>query len=103
MQKRYKTYEDEFELRCLETELAAELNVPYVRCEYDGNCSHKVSSEELDYRRKEGILDKNEYVINYEIYNTKEDRDRNEGGVDGEVHELIYAITKGTHISIRRL
>lgn len=102
MQMKYKTYEDEYELRVLETELAAELGVPYIKCEYDGECSNKAGlTEELKYRREEGILDKNEYVINYEVYDTKEDRDKNEGGIDGEVYELIYTTTKGDYIFVK--
>ncbi len=103
MQMRYKTYEDEYELRCLERELAAELGVPYVRCGYDADCSHKAGlTDELNYRREYGVLNKNEYVINYEIYDTKEEYDNKyKGGSDGEVHELIYTTTKGTVISVK--
>ena len=103
MQIKYKTYEDEYELRCLEKELAAELKVPYVRCGYDSSCSHISSNEELEYRREENLLGKDEYIINYEIYNTEESRDDiYTGGIDGEVHELIYTATDGNYILVKK-
>lgn len=88
----YRIDESKFESE-LEKELANELNVPYVRCSYCGDCSHLFSTDELEFRYTNGFLNKGEYVINYEMYNTKEEYDNMYcGGFDGEVHELIYTI-----------
>lgn len=99
---KYQTDVNESELRCIERELAAKLKVPYVRCAYDTECSHKTGlTDELSYRRKEEILGENEYVINYEMYNTKEDYDKGKCSIDGTVHELIYTVTKDNYISVK--
>ena len=96
MQKRFKIREDEFELRCLETELAAELEVPFVKCSYDGWLSHKYpDAEELNAAREAGFLGKDEFIINYELYKTREERDSSKGGYDGEVHEIRYTVKNG--------
>ena len=44
-----------------------------------------------------------DYIINYEIYSTKEDYDTcndGNGGDDGQVHELYYLKGKGRYIVI---
>ena len=90
---KFKIFEDETELINIENFLAKELEVPYVKCSYDIFCSHKSKeNHELEYRKQEGILEPNEYVINYELYETTEDYKDNEGGYDGDVYELIYTI-----------
>lgn len=85
--------DDEKELRDIEKFLAKEIGVPYVRCSYDSYCSHKARrNEEFRYRIREGTLNYDEYVINYELYKTEKDYKENKGGYDGEVYELIYSL-----------
>lgn len=41
-----------------------------------------------------------DFIINYEKYKTKKDYETNEGGYDGEVHELLYLKGNGDYIVI---
>lgn len=102
---RYMLKEDERELKEIEQDLALALGVPFVRCGYDAVNSHKYrDAEELKYRMKNcnNINDTYnlDYVINYELYRTKEDYDNHNGGFDGEVHELHYFKGNGNYIII---
>lgn len=103
---RYEIMRNEKELEWIERDLALYLKVPYVRCSYDDINSHKYKDkEEIKYRKQcvkneeadDDILD---YVINYELYETKEDYDEHSGGYDGEVYELHYLKTNGNSIYI---
>jgi len=106
--KRYLLQKDNKELKEIEKDLAEHLGVPFVRCDYDGAISHKYrEKEEIKYRRKM-IDDANDthmvdFIINYEIYSTKEGYDTCNygcGGDDGEVHELHYLKGNGKYIVI---
>lgn len=89
----YLLLDDEKELRDIEKFLAKEIGAPYVRCSYDSYCSHKAKhNEEFRHRIREGTLNYDEYVINYELYKTEKDYKENKGGYDGEVYELIYSL-----------
>ena len=105
---RYFLHRNESELREIENDLAECLGVPFVRCSYDAVISHKYKDKcEIAYRKKNintwndiaatVMLD---YVINYEKYKTKEAYDENEGGYDGQVHELHYLKGNGKYIII---
>lgn len=107
--KRYLLKRNEAELREIEKDLAEELGVPFVRCSYDCVNSHKYQNkEEIKYRREEAKDDVNyttmlDYIINYEIYSSKEDYDTcnyGNGGDDGEVHELYYLKGNGSYIVV---
>ena len=106
--KRYLLKKNEAELEEIEKDLAEYLKVPFVRCSYDCVNSHKYQNkEEVKYRR-ENVEDEDDtimldYIINYEIYSTKEDYDTcndGNGGDDGEVHELYYLKGNGKYIVI---
>lgn len=105
---RYLLQKDNKELKEIEKDLAEHLGVPFVVCEYDGAISHKYRNKhEIEYRR-ECIDDTDDthmvdFVINYEIYSSKEDYDTCNngcGGYDGEVHELHYLKGNGKYIVI---
>lgn len=101
----YTLHEDESELREIEKDLAEYLEVPYVRCEYDAVNSHKYQdAHEVKYRescaKETECWDICDFIINYELYETKEDYDENGGGYDGEVHELLYLKGNGDYIVI---
>lgn len=106
--KRYLLKRNETELREIEKDLAEYLGVPFVKCSYDCVNSHKYqNNEEMKYR-KENVEDADDttmldYIINYEIYSTKEDYDTcnyGNGGDDGKVHELYYLKGNGKYIVI---
>lgn len=105
---RYFLHRDESELREIEKDLAKYLDVPFVRCSYDGVNSHKhKDKEEIAWRRGEVRETKHEqmtylldYVINYEKYKTKEDYDENNGSYDGDVCEVLYLKGNGNYIVI---
>lgn len=102
---RYKLQRNEKELREIEKDLAEYLNVPFVRCGYDGVNSHKYKDkDEIKHRKKEaketGLWNLCDYVINYEKYRTLDDYNADEGGYDGEVHELLYLKGNGNYIVI---
>lgn len=80
----------ETELRELEDKLM-EIYGCFVRCGYDGVYSHKYKEEKRENA---------DYIINYELYETEEDMKENEGGFDGEVHELFYLKGNGKYIVI---
>lgn len=106
--KRYFLHEDESELREIEKDLALYLQVPFVRCDYDSVNSHKCQDkDEIIFRNREvkGVGNKDmtsilDYIINYEKYETKEDYEKQEGGYDGEVYELLYLKGNGNYIVI---
>lgn len=96
----YTLQEGENELLKIEKDLAAYLNVPFVKCEYDAVNSHKYQDKhEVKYReicaKETECWDACDYIINYELYKTKDDYDKNGGGYDGEVHELLYLLGNG--------
>ena len=78
--KRYLLRRNEAELIEIEKDLSKHLNVPFVKCSYDCVNSHKhQNKEEMKYRKK-NVEDEDDttmldYIINYEIYSTKEDYD----------------------------
>ena len=81
----YTLQEDEHELKEVERDLAAYLNVPFVKCEYDAVNSHKYQDKhEVKYReicaKETECWDACDYIINYELYKTKEDYNENGGG-----------------------
>ena len=78
----YTLHENEDELREIEKDLAAYLDVPFVKCEYDAVNSHKYQDKhEVKYRetcaKETECWDACDYIINYELYKTKEDYDKN--------------------------
>ena len=106
--KRYLLKRNESELREIEKDLAEYLGVPFVKCSYDCVNSHKYQNiEEMKYR-KGNVEDADDttmldYIINYEIYSTREDYDTcnyGNGGDDGEVHELYYLKGNGKYIVV---
>ena len=85
-----KAVNRERELRSIEMDLE-DIFGCYVKCAYDPIWSHRHKEEK---RRMD-------YIINYELYETKEDRDdKFKGGMDGEVHELYYLKGNGNYIVI---
>lgn len=105
---RYLLKRNEAELKDIEKDLAEHLGVPFVKCSYDCVNSHKYQDkDEIKYRRK-NVEDADDtmmldYIINYEIYSTKEDYDTcndGNGGDDGEVYELYYLKGNGKYIVI---
>lgn len=91
--KRYNIDRKESELRELEKDLEKILGC-FVKCAYDYAWSHKHKEE------KQEDLD---YIINYELYETLEDKKTEEdgnGGYDGEVHEIFYLKGNGKYIVI---
>lgn len=105
---RYLLKRNEVELKEIEKNLAKHLDVPFVRCSYDCINSHKYQDkEEVNYRKENvEVADDTEvldYIINYEIYSTKEGYETcNDGcgGDDGNVHELHYLKGNGRYIVI---
>lgn len=103
---RYLIDRKESEFAILEVDLAEYLNVPFVKCSYDCINSHKYQDkEEIKYRKAEAkgsiaMTTNLDYVINFEIYDTEENYNKNEGGYDGEVHELHYLKGNGNYIVI---
>lgn len=108
MLKRYLLKKNERELKEIEHDLAEYLGVPFVKCGYDHVNSHKhQDTEEIRYRRKsiECVNDtfSLDYVINVEIYTTENGyytANNDNGGDDGEVHELPYFKGNGRYIVI---
>lgn len=106
--RRYLLKRNEAELKEIEKDLAEYLDIPFVRCSYDCINSHKYQDKEEVKCRRESIEDEDgttmlDYIINYEIYSTKEDYDTcnyGNGGDDGEVHELYYLKGNGRYIVI---
>lgn len=91
----YQLEDDEAEIKEIEKDLAAYINVPFVKCSYDSIYSHKhIQKEEAKYRKRmgeeNGFWFMCDYIINYEKYKTKEDYEANNGGYDGEVYEHHY-------------
>lgn len=89
MQTKFKTYEDERELNEIAKVIGTCIGVP-LRCAYDMSCSHKYYDEELQYRRQEGILEANEYVIDYAPLANLDD-----------ISELIYTTGDGAYITLK--
>ena len=91
--KRYDTNRRKDELREIEADLEKALGC-FVKCAYDYAWSHK---------HKEEKREDTDFIINYELYETEEDKatecDGN-GGYDGEVHELFYLKGNGQYIVI---
>lgn len=90
---RYFINEKEKELEMIEADLEKALGC-FVRCAYDCVWSHKHKEED-----RENI----DYIINYELYKTPEDKAtcaNGNGGFDGEVHELFYLKGNGEYIVI---
>lgn len=101
----YQLEDNESEIKEIEKDLAAYINVPFVKCSYDSIYSHKhMQKEEVKYRKKmgeeNGFWFMCDYIINYEKYKTKEDYEANNGGYDGEVYELNYLKGNGNYIVI---
>lgn len=91
--ERYDTDRRENELRKLETDLGKALGC-FVKCSYDFAWSHK---------HKEEKREDTDFIINYELYETAEDKETEadgNGGFDGEVHELFYLKGNGQYIVI---
>jgi hypothetical protein len=102
---RYELKENEEELLLIEKDLSEYLDVSFVKCSYDSANSHKhKNTHEVNYRKEQakeiGIWNICDYIINYEIYDTEEEYRKNAGGVDGEVHELLYLKGNGDYIVI---
>lgn len=102
---RYELQKNESELYEIEKDLAKYLGVEFVKCSYDSVNSHKYKDKhEIEYRKKEaketGLWDMCDFIINYEKYETEEDYKANDGGYDGEVHELLYLKGNGNYIVI---
>lgn len=102
---KYELKRNEKELLEIEKDLAKHLKVPFVKCSYDGVNSHKYKDKhELESRKKfakeTGFWDMCDFIINYEKYKTKKDYETNDGGYDGEVHELLYLKGNGDYIVI---
>ena len=91
--KHYDIDRKESELREIEKDLEKALGC-FVRCAYDCAWSHKYKREKQE---------DTDYIINYELYETLEDKgtcaDGN-GGFDGEVHEIFYLKGNGKYIVI---
>ena len=106
--KRYLLKRNEMELKEIEKDLAEYLGCPFVRCAYDCVNSHKYQDKEEMKYRKESVEDAYDttildYIINYEIYSTKESYEtynNGNGGDDGRVHELYYLKGNGNYIVI---
>ena len=91
--RRYELKRDESELKKIEKDLAQYLGVPFVRCAYDCVYSHKYRDKNEEKIRKEMGDD---YIINYEIFDSKEDYEDNYAcGIDGEVNEIYYLLCNG--------
>lgn len=91
--ERYETDRKESELRKLEEDLEKALGC-FVKCAYDYTWSHK---------HKEEKMEDTDYIINYELYETLEDKETEadgNGGYDGEVHEIFYLKGNGKYIVI---
>lgn len=88
--KRYDIDRKETELRELEKDME-KITGYFVRCSYDCIWSHKYKKE-----KREGL----DFIINYELYETEEERDECNGGFDGEVHEIFYLKGNGKYIVI---
>ena len=91
--RHYDIDRKESELREIETDLERVLDC-FVRCAYDCTWSHKHKAE-----KREDL----DYIINYELYETLEDKSTcadGNGGFDGEVHELFYLKGNGKYIVI---
>lgn len=113
--RRYLTDRKESELVLIEQDLTELLNNNdmknqkiWVRCGYDEINSHKYQDrEEVKYRKAEFNETKDldyshmlDYIINYELYKSKEDYEEHDGGYDGQVHELHYLKGNGNYIVI---
>ena len=89
----YILTDNEEELRQIERDLEEKLGC-FVKCGYDSCWSHKYQEEQREDA---------DYIINYELYLTAEDKKtegNGNGGVDGEVHELFYLKGNGDYIVI---
>ena len=105
---RYQLHKNGSELKEIEKDLAEYLGIPFVHCECDAINSHKhKDKEEVTHRKTEaketGFWEMCDYIINYEKYQTKEAYKFNEGGYDGEVHELLYLKGNGNYIVITEI
>ena len=91
--RHYDIDRKESELRKIESDLEKALCC-FIKCGYDWSWSHK---------HKEEKLEDTDYIINYELYDTLEDKETEadgNGGYDGEVHELFYLKGNGKYIVI---